>query len=109
MQARRHSKIIENDACQKSNDEQPHPGNRKRQPKYKKEVYIWSDKPVQVRDLIQNINLYQYEYCKPDDISQEIVHLGFFFISSIRFLVSSKSFTCSSRSTFSITCTCWRL
>jgi hypothetical protein len=64
-----HHKIIQHQACHKTNEQQAYPGNRKRQPKNEQVIYIWSDQPVQVRYFIQYIYLYQDKHREAEDIS----------------------------------------
>lgn len=65
MQARCHRKIIEYKPGKKPDDQQPHPGNRKWQPKDKQKIDIRDYQAVQVRYFIQYIHLYENECYKP--------------------------------------------
>ena len=72
--------IIQREACKETNYKQSLPGNGKRKPDQGKKIQVRDNKPVQVRDLVQHINLHQNENGQPEDIFNQVAQLLLFLL-----------------------------
>lgn len=79
MQSRRHGKIIQDQTCNKSHQQQPDPCDAEGQPEYKQKIQKGNNKPVEVRDLVQHKHLHQDKDGQPENIFNQIAQLPDFF------------------------------